>query len=168
MKRIPDEWRYFDEGLKIPYPWYTGPCLEWLVSLDLKGKRVFEYGVGESTFWYKEKGVTNIWGVDTNEEWARRTLSMHRDNVEGYVDSIKEGFVWGAFDIVVVDGVWRDECTEHALKALKPGGFLIIDNYKQPSVQAEWPLTDRLIEGMDVTYYKEPDHQDWQTIVVIK
>lgn len=167
MKRIPDEWRYFDEGLKIPYPWYTGPCLEWLDTLDLEGKRVFEYGVGESTHWYKCHGAT-IWGIDSDVQWAYKTGSMHSDKQEAYIRSISEGLVWGAFDIVIIDGVWRDECTEHALKALKPGGFLIIDNYKQPSVQAEWPLTERLIEGMDVTSYKQPGHEDWQTIVVRK
>lgn len=169
MKRIPGEWRYFDVQLNMPYPWYTRPCLEWLETIDLKDKRVFEYGVGHSTLWYKEKGVAVIWGVDTDETWATKSLAMHRTNEKDYAASILEGYVWGPFDIVVIDGAWRDDCTLSAMAALKSGGYLIIDNYKQKSADLEhWPLTEKLIEGMDVTYYKEPEHQDWQTIVVRK
>lgn len=171
MTRIENEWRYFDKALGMNAPWYTLQCLEWLDHLDLKGKRVFEFGVGDSTFWYREKGaITN--GVDNDWEWVNKTCAWHGEGEEDwYLNSIdyisREDE--SLFDIVVIDGDYRDKCTAPALKFLKPGGFLIIDNYKQKTADLEhWPLTEKLIEGMDVKYFKEHGHEDWQTIVVKK
>jgi predicted O-methyltransferase YrrM len=110
-----------------------------------------------------------VWGVDSNIEWAKKTGSMFESTEEDYINALNTAAVWGNFDIVVIDGLWRDQCTEKALQHLKPGGYLIIDNYKQKSADLEhWPLTEKLIEGMEVMYFKEPDHQDWVTIVVKK
>lgn len=165
IERIPNEWRYRDSETGMFYPWYTKPCLEWLISLDLKGKRIWEYGVGDSTLWYREKGAYCV-GVDNDMDWCLKVAGAFCiPHYPEYCEKIRHG---GVFDIVCIDGVWRDECTEHALNALKEGGYLIIDNYKQPSVQEHWPLTEKLIEGMPITIYKELDHYDWQTAVITK
>jgi len=167
MIRIKDEWRYYDEELGIPYPWYTSPCLEYLQSLDLKDKKVFEYGVGDSTIWFRKKcGVYNVNGVDTNRAWTEKIgMVFYQPYYPFYCQIIEKG---GKFDIVVIDGEWRDECTQYALEALNPGGILIIDNYKQPSVLEHWPLTEKLIEDMEQIIFKEPEHEDWQTLIVFK
>lgn len=164
MKLIPNEWRYFDEDLNIPYPWYTKGALEFLEMIPIRGKQIFEYGVGDSTKWYRKRGAL-CYGVDNNLEFSNAAWVTYAPFHDNYLTAIY-GLV--DFDIVIIDGVWRDECTEHALKHLKSGGYLIIDNYKQPSVQEHWPLTEKLIEGMKIDYYKEPGHQDWQTIIVKK
>jgi hypothetical protein len=165
MTRIENEWRYYDNELKIPFPWYTRPCLEWLLTIDLKFTRVFEYGVGDSTKWYIKKGVIRTYGVDDNIHWAKSANAYHAEKFYEYVTSIERN---APYDIVVIDGIYRDACTKYALEFLKADGYLIIDNYKQPSVQAEWPLTEKLIEGMEIMEFKEPGHEDWQTIVVRK
>lgn len=156
-----------DNGLIMP--WYTSPCLEWLLTLDFRRKKIFEYGVGDSTIWYRTKGAV-VDGVDNSLTWINKVGSptlRYEEYFPAYADWIdhcKE-----LFDIIVIDGVWRDECTEKALPKLKPGGLLIIDNWKQKSADLEhWPLTEKLIEGMPITIYKEPDHEDWQTAVIIK
>jgi hypothetical protein len=165
IMKIENEWRYYDGELKMPFPWYTRPCLEWLVTVPLLHKIVWEYGLGDSSTWYMQKGVFQI-GVDSNSFYATKHYGMHETTKYRYCTAIETA---GAeFDIIVIDGIFRDECTQYALEFLKPGGYLIIDNYKQPSVQADWPLTEKLIEGMDVKYFKEPGHPDWQTIVVTK
>jgi len=161
MKLLPEGMRYLDEELNIPYPWYTKPCLEWLIKLNLKGKRIFEYGVGDSTFWY-QKMDASVWGVDDSYNWIEFATEVVIDKYD-YTHYIN-GFA--KFDIVIIDGAYRDECTAPALKRIKKGGYLIIDNYKQPSVQEHWPLTEVLITGMPVTIYKQQDHEDWQTAVI--
>lgn len=161
MKRIENEWRYFDEALNMPMPWYTGPCLKFLESIDMGGKRIFEFGAGDSTLWYRAKGA-EVFGVDSNHTYCHIGIEYKRFYPE-YCEVIVDK---GLFDIVIIDGEWRDECTSFALNATKPGGFLIIDNYKQISVQREWPKTDRLIEGKQITIYKEPNHADWVTAVI--
>jgi hypothetical protein len=158
--------RRIDTETWLIMPWYTSPCLEWMLTMDLKGKRVFEYGVGDSTRWYKSKGATTR-GVDYDLHWAGLAFSRFANDKEHYIKcsvqlDIKD------YDIIIIDGDYRDQCTKYALRALKSGGYLIIDNYKQPSVEEHWPLTEKLIEGMPITIYKEPDHYDWQTAVITK
>lgn len=163
-----------DNGLIMP--WYTWPCLEWLNGLDLKGKRVFEYGLGDSTLWFMHKGA-NCYGVDHSIYWwdLCRKYNLHKcgfdfsqvyQGAKSYCERPK---FYPLFDMIVIDGIFRDECTEYALKYLKPGGYLIIDNFHQPSVEPNiWTETDRLIKGMPITIYKQPNHYDWQTAVITK
>lgn len=154
-------------------PWYTSPCLEWLMKLDLVGKKVFEYGTGDSTKWYSSQGA-DVYGVDSEAKWLPECADLDAlgfritDDEKLYI-SYNPIMGDAAFDIVAIDGLYRDKCTKYALHRLRPGGYLIIDNYKQPSVQMDWPETDKLIEGMEQTLYKEPGHYDgWQTLVVRK
>lgn len=166
IMKIENEWRYFDNELKIPFPWYTRRCLEWLVTVPLLHKRVWEYGLGDSSTWYMEKGAFHK-GVDHNPFYATKHYGIQESTKYRYCTSIETAGV--KCDIIVIDGIFRDECTQYALEFLKPGGYLIIDNYKQKTADLEhWPLTEKLIEGMDVKYFKEPGHEDWQTIVVTK
>lgn len=160
--------RYQDDSGLI-MPWYTTPCLEWLITLDLKDKRIFEFGVGDSTLWYRSQGAITT-GVDSNYLWASKVCAWHGDDEGHYLRSIGVLAMEDKqlFDIVINDGDYRDRCTEQALNNLKPGGYLIIDNFHQPSVQEHWPLTDKLIEGMPITIYKEHTHYDWQTAVITK
>lgn len=168
MKRIEGEWRYFDEALGIPYPWYTKPCLEYLEKINFFNKKVWEFGVGDSTIWYRFNGAI-VYGVDNNLEWASKLGASFQYYRHGYLQSIGCFQKGNEFDIICIDGVWRDECTEYSLRHLKPGGILIIDNYKQKSADMEhWPITEKLIEGMEQKLFKEPDHADWQTLIVFK
>lgn len=157
-----DGWVYFD-GIGVRMPWYTLPCLEWLDEMDLYGKYVFEYGLGHSTDWYNSRKAITF-GVESNEQWGRNDAhyTIQEDRLN-YTSSILNARP--EFDIVVIDGVFRDDCTEYALKKLKKGGYLICDNFEQPSVQADWPKTRELTKDLPLTIYKQPDHYDWQTAV---
>lgn len=161
--------RRIDPANGLIMPWYTSPCLEWLKTLDLKDKSVFEYGVGDSTLWYRSK-ESYVSGVENNYDWyvkAADGSTMYKTLYQEYVSSVSNELK--AFDIIVIDGAWRDACTEYALYMLSKGGILIIDNWKQKSADLEhWPLTEKLIEGMPITIYKEPDHEDWATAVITK
>lgn len=155
--------RRIDENGLI-MPWYTSPCLGWLETLDLHDKDVFEFGVGDSTRWWKSK-CRLVNGVDSSEEWAKKADAQFQDEKKEYILAIDP---FDMYDIIIIDGIWRDDCTEHALKQLKSGGFLILDNWLQHEVEPEWPLTQKLIEGMPVTIYKEPEHKFWKTAVIQK
>lgn len=160
-----ENWLTIDE-YGIQFPWYTRPCLEWLNTIDLKKKRIFEYGVGYSTKWYESRGAI-VWGVDSSKQWADFAGAHHTENETEYIQEINNQCLLNIkFDIICIDGLYRDECTEHALKRIRKGGFIILDNYKQPSVQEHWPITETLIAGMNTTLYKEPLHYDWATLVI--
>jgi hypothetical protein len=159
-------WRTKDTLSDILFPWYTRPFLKELVKWDISDWKVFEYGAGDSTHWWK-KHANIVHSVDSNESWARKTSSNFVTNKEQYIkypisliDDIK-------FDCCIIDGEpteWRDFCTEYALLSLKKGGILIIDNYEQTSVNlSSWPLTNILLKDYEKHVFQEPTHQDWKT-----
>lgn len=160
-----DNWLTLDEyGMRLP--WYTRPCLEWLVTLDLRGKHVFEYGCGGSTWWYRSRGA-KVKGVDSCEKWADMASVGFTDDKTAYIEAISDLY---PPDIVIVDGEYRDECAAEALNFINTGGYLIIDNYLQPSVEPNtWDKFHAAIDnviGYKLSLYKEPEHNDWQTLVI--
>lgn len=162
MKPI-EHWGTLDEN-GMTMPWYTRPCLEWLEKLDLKNKAVFEYGCGLSSFWYNRVGAI-AYGVDHDPKWIQEMCGYWcTDDKKAYLEFI--GRWKKKYDLVIIDGIYRDDCTEFALKYLAPGGYLIADNFEQPSADlADWPKTRELTRNLPLTIYKEPDHIDWQTAV---
>jgi hypothetical protein len=116
-----------------PVPWYTFPAVEYLEQLDFKGRKVFEYGSGNSTLWWLAKGA-NVASVENDRDWYERL----RPQVEGpqmtyqfatdrdaYIDAVMAD---APFDVIVVDGFWRGKCALRALECLGDGGLLILDN----------------------------------------
>jgi hypothetical protein len=162
-----ENWLTNDEH-GIQMPWYTRPCLEVIDKWDFNGKYIFEYGVGYSTLWYRSRGAI-CFGVDMNNHWysivynydLRMALAFNEGQYLSCIDDYKT-----VYDIVIIDGNFRDDCTEYALRNLKPGGKLILDNWLQPEVEEFWPKTEALIKGMPIEIYKEPDHANWQTAIV--
>lgn len=144
-------------------PWYTRPCLEWLETIDFNNKKVFEFGCGDSTKWYKSRGAIT-YGVDDISKWLPK---MHgytlADNTADYIRAVD----WKTeYDFIIIDGLYRDDCTGAALAHLAKGGYLIADNFEQASAELpDWPITRELTKNMKGTFYKEPDHIDWVTAV---
>lgn len=162
MIEAAEHWRTLDDtGMMMP--WYTRPCLAWLETLDFKDRKVFEFGCGESTKWFKSRGAIT-YGVDDLSKWLPKTHGYTlADNAADYLRAIDWKIV---YDIIIIDGLYRDECTAAALAHLKQGGYLIADNFEQGSSDlAEWPLTRELTKNLKGTFYKEPDHIDWTTAV---
>lgn len=160
-------WRTHDDR-GVTMPWYSRPCLEWLDKLDLHHKEVFEFGCGASSLWYLSRRA-DINGVDSSADWQFIPVG---EVVYQWVETDKEAYVTschrprGQYDLIIIDGDFRDDCTEHALKHLKKGGYLIADNFEQPSADlAHWPKTRELTKGLPVTFYKEPGHIDWVSAV---
>lgn len=166
MRLNNEEWRYYDDELNIPYPWYTKGALEYLCKAQLAGKLIFEYGVGDSTSWFLTKGAICI-GVDSNEKWAIRQNAYFKTDPIDFLYAISN---YQIYDIIVIDGDFRDGCLRACFPSLRPGGFVIIDNFEQESVQKDWPLTRAFIKAkqLKIDIYKEQDHPDWQTAIVYR
>lgn len=160
-----NEWQRRDEtGLVMPY--YTHPALAWLSAQNLKGKRVFEYGVGASTLWYRSRGAT-VQGAEISKEWAELIDCPVYEQKEIYVNAINR--VPGLFDFIVVDGdpvEWRDDCVLAALPRLNAGGVLIFDNWMQPSLG--WMPSEKtqiILLGMRYLIFSQSNHPDWKTLI---
>jgi len=159
-------WRYIDERNGLIFPWYTKPFLENILSIDTSNWKIFEYGCGDSTIWWKNY-CDIIISVDNDLEWSQKTNSFFVEDKNEYINFPKKFISDGLFDCIIIDGdpvVWRDECTSVAIDCLKKGGLLIIDNYNQKTVNNEhMPISEKLLKNKEKKIYKQEDHEDWKT-----
>lgn len=160
-------WRSIDTRSNIIFPWFTRPCLEWLEKQDIGNWDIFEYGCGYSTIWFR-LNAKSINAVDDNERWAKAMGADYMETKERYVMAIVCP-IPEKFDCIVVDGAWRIDCVEYCRDFLKPGGFLIIDNWTQDDFHQEYcDRADELLVGWGKKLYKEPIHSQWTTAVFQK
>lgn len=155
-------WRTLDSNGQV-MPWYSRDVCAWLDTIDFKGKRVFEYGGGQSTIWYRGQGA-DVSGVDSDPQWAEMSGLKYVTDLIGYTGSID-----GEFNFICIDGIYRDECFVFALNHLKEGGFIIIDNWKD-EVCPDWPETDRLIAELNliVKSYRQAGHPTYATAIITR
>jgi hypothetical protein len=116
-----------------PLPWYTYPAIEYFNRLQSNSLRIFEYGSGNSSLYWANKGA-QVWSVEHDPAWHKAMSAkssalaglLLRETAETYAAAIDE--VGGEFDMIIIDGGWRNECTARAVDHLKLGGVVILDN----------------------------------------
>lgn len=120
-------------------PWWTSAAVEFIGQWARSGDTCIEWGSGRSSIWLAERGVA-VCTVEHDSEWAaevRRSLHPFADTQVAFApDSDRESYVnahpdLDAVDIAVVDGIHRDSCAHRALRLLRPGGVLLIDNIER-------------------------------------
>lgn len=116
-----------------PLPWFTYPAIEFLRQFDFSGKRVFEYGAGNSSlFWAARAG--EVVAVESDAQWYNRISGSSPPNLHLNLNVDKESYVAcitrqeGKFDVIVIDGQWRNACAEICDAYLNTHGMIIIDN----------------------------------------
>lgn len=145
-----------------PIPWYTFPAIEYLSQFDYRDKTVFEFGCGNSSrFWARRaKKVTSIednssWLEKWQREFTEENIEIRcRDEGEAYYNAILEDDE--KYDIIVVDGKNRAECAENAMKKLKAGGIIILDDSDRVNTSLEYVnAIDNLKKGnyIQVDFY---------------
>ncbi len=127
-------WSSVDKD-KNPIPWFTYPTIEYLKQVDFSKKSIFEWGSGNSTLFWASKSK-NISSVEGDFNWYETGLQKTKDlkNVKlvwapdknTYIESIKE--TTRKYDVIVIDGSYRFDCTKASIKSLKHGGLIILDN----------------------------------------
>jgi hypothetical protein len=115
-----------------PIPLMSYGFIEYVSGLSLEGFACLELGGGRSTqFWAKR--MARVLTLETNADLARRLGTDKPANLE--VTHVEEGRLaqaagqFGLFDAVIIDAAAnRVSCARMALKILKPGGFIVLDN----------------------------------------
>ena len=114
-------------------PWYTYPAIEFIEDKIKRNFNVFEYGSGQSTFWWAER-VNFIHSVEHNPIWIKPEIKM-KFNIkislcESEHDYAKEILKYpdNYFDCIIIDGLKRNQCAECCFKKVKQNGFIIFDN----------------------------------------
>jgi len=116
-----------------PIPWYTYPAIEYLRQFDLAGKTVFEFGCGNSSHFWAGLGA-KVWSVDHNPDWHAKMAAESGPQQTVYLGVERDDYLQAIerpgldFDVVVIDGAWREDCVAPAVSHLAPGGFIVLDN----------------------------------------
>lgn len=130
VKRLPID----KNGAELP--WFTYSCIYFLSSRLNETLSVFEYGSGNSTIWFSNH-TKNIISVEHNDCWHSQMKEKLKrfSNIQYFLRDLTSGSYQkeilkydNTFDIIVLDGRERVECSFNVLKALKVTGVIIWDN----------------------------------------
>lgn len=132
------QWRSIKENIPIdkegnPIPWYTYPAIEYLKRLNVSDKTIFEWGSGNSSlFWAKR--AKEVVSIEHDKKWFNMVNRDKLDNQKIIFLEEKSDYVEvilsqnKRFDIIVVDGRHRYECSKNAVRCLSECGLIILDN----------------------------------------
>ena len=117
-------------GLNSPIPWITYPCLRFLEGRLNSGLSVFEFGAGFSTLYFSNR-VKTVESVEHDAKWYEKLSAdvpsnvklKFADQLDAYVNSIE-----GRFDLIMIDGAWRNQCAGKAVKHLTDSGVVLFDD----------------------------------------
>ena len=120
---------------KDPIPWFTYSSIYFLEKRIKRGMNIFEFGSGNSTLWFANKGCFLI-TYEHNLNWFNYLKDKLPSNVNynfcplekkgDYCKSIKRQNI--KFDIVIIDGRDRVNCMINSVNFLTEKGVLICDN----------------------------------------
>jgi hypothetical protein len=103
--------------------------------LSRRQPAVLEFGSGRSTIWWLKNGC-EVTSVENHEGWYKEVSLktskylplckyIFAENVKDYSEAGGDN----KFDLIIVDGSWRRECMENALKHnLKENGIVYLDD----------------------------------------
>ncbi len=123
-----------------PLPWYTYPAIDFLAARDFTGKSVLEIGGGQSTLFWSRR-ARRVLTIEEDGDWFAQLMPKLPSNVEIHhvpvdrktrsvaaIKAILDASKGEKFDLIVIDGHLRPECTALAFDYLAPRGGMVLDN----------------------------------------
>lgn len=123
------------DGEGNPIPWVTYSFIDFIKERIRKQHTVFEFGSGNSTFFYaKYAGI--VVSVEHDKEWYDKIVKEKPENSEMIFCELVRGGDYckmpvkleETFDIIIVDGRDRVNCCKQAVDALSPTGVVVLDD----------------------------------------
>ncbi len=125
-----------------PIPWFSYPFIDFLTPRLTKDLVLFEFGSGNSTLFFAER-VNTVISVEHNKEWYQIVNSTKPSNVKlvqtesdsvydylEYFNNLKE-----KVDLIIVDGLHRNECLINSVNKLSENGVIILDDSERTEYQ---------------------------------
>ena len=118
-----------------PIPWVTYSFIDFIKTHLKKQHSVFEFGSGNSTFFYaKYAGL--VVSVEHDKEWYDKIVSTKPENSEMiFCELVRDGDycrmpvkLEEKFDIIIVDGRDRVNCCKQAVNAVSANGVIVLDD----------------------------------------
>ena len=116
-------------------PWVTYGFIDFIEERLNKEMYLFEYGSGNSTLWYAEK-VASVTSVEHDKHWFEKIQGSMPNNVDIFYEALNYGGSYSnyvnkqskEFDMIIVDGRDRVNCTKKALLKLSSLGVVVLDD----------------------------------------
>lgn len=118
-----------------PIPWFTYPAIEILYDRLNEKMSVFEFGSGNSTLFFAER-VRQVISVEHNKDWYykiskqaaanSKIIYAKADHPNEYLDVLKMSNQ--KFNIIIIDGIFRNECLIESISYLSENGVIILDD----------------------------------------
>ncbi len=118
-----------------PIPWLTYPFIRFLENRLRQEMHIFEFGAGSSTQYFSQK-VASVTSVEHDQAWYEKVKAQLPSNATLFFEALEYDGAYSktilhqqqVYDIIIVDGRDRNNCTRHAVTALQENGVLIFDN----------------------------------------
>lgn len=139
-----------------PIPWYTYPAIEYLSQFDYQNKKVFEFGVGNSSLFWASRAQKVI-SIEDNLTWFEKfknelkapNLEIRwRDEGEIYEKAILEEDE--KQDVIIIDGKRRFECALMSVQKLQKGGIIILDDSDRVNTSLEYQKAIDVLKKADL------------------
>jgi predicted O-methyltransferase YrrM len=120
-------------GHRQQLPWINYPAMERLRAILTREFKVLEFGSGLSTLWLSQRCALVV-TIENDPDWFAVVQSEAGENVDARLCTEPEeycrvsGYSERYFDLVIVDGRWRDRATRKALQMVPSGGHIYLDN----------------------------------------
>jgi len=118
-----------------PIPWVTYSFIDFIKSHLKKNLSVFEFGSGNSTFFYAKYAALVV-SVEHDKAWFEKIVSTKPANSEMiFCELVRDGDycrmplkLEKKFDIIIVDGRDRVNCCKQAIDAVSANGVIVLDD----------------------------------------
>jgi len=121
-------------------PWYTRQAINFLEKTLAPSMRVLEFGGGASTCWYADR-VAHVVCIENDPLWRVMIESNTKHKVSMF--ALTPFPITGQYDLVAIDGGERLKAIEMSRDAVKRGGWLLLDNSDEPSLQHAFYLLNK-------------------------
>jgi hypothetical protein len=123
-----------------PIPWYTYPCLDFLRNRSYEGKKILEFGGGQSTLWWAQR-AQKIVTFEGDKSWYDKIKGNMPANVDlilvsmessdrclSEIKQILADRNYSKFDIIIIDGLYRYDLIGLARNVMADSGAIICDD----------------------------------------
>jgi hypothetical protein len=128
-------------GHRQPVPWLGYRAVRRLRSIVQPDSLVLEFGSGMSSLFFARR-CARLVSIESNAAWYdamnKRFASERLTNIDYRLRDSGEDYVSledlpdRSFDLVVNDGIARDQVSKVALRKVKLGGYIFLDNSDVP------------------------------------
>ena len=152
--RYPAAWWRTRRGETPERPWIVPAAIGWLRRRIRSDWSILELGAGRSTPWFAQRAGRVI-SFEDNEFWAEQVrgrlnevglenVELRQLPIEGFAAAV-EALPDASFDLVVVDfleapSVTRIDVLKPAMKKVKAGGLLLLDDSDRPGYAEAFEL----------------------------